>query len=208
MRIFKITAAAIWMGTAVGSQTVEDCVSIFNTDDRLYCYDELFMSDQTQLSYDQDFTSNWVVNTSTSPLDGSQTVTMSLQSQNLVPANSPDNWPTPAELVIRCQERQTNVFIFFNDWQFVAQNQSSGLSWFDYRVDDLPPKKQIIQVSGDNRALAYFSRRYASGFLDGIVEGDLLYVRADPYRAAPVEASFVIHGLSEAIIPLRESCGW
>ena len=146
---------------------------------------------------------NWLVTMDKSQLDDSQSVYLSLSSDE--PIKGQFGTPGPAHLYLRCQENKTSVFLILND-MFLSDIQ--GFGDVDYRIDTKKAATARMQSSTDNKALGLWSGGTAIPFAQKLMEGEMVVFRATPYNESPVEFSFDLAGLKVAIEPLRAACQW
>lgn len=184
--------------TLAAAQEADQCAKIDNADDRLNCFDSIYR----EVSIPE-AKGNWVSKIETSPLDDTETVVLSLKSDDDI--RGTHGAAGPADLLIRCKENTTSVFLIFND-HFMSDLQGRGR--VDYRIDQETPSRKNMAVSTDNKALGLWSGRVAIPWIKSLMEGGRLYVRATPFSESPVEANFSIKGLDDSIEPLRKACNW
>lgn len=88
----------------------------------------------------------------------------------------------------------------------MSDNRGGGR--VDYRIDDNPADYRSMEESSDNKALGLWSGGRSIPFIKSLFGGETIFMRASPFNESPVEMTFNISGLEEAIEPLREACGW
>lgn len=174
------------------------CAKIDNPDDRLNCFDSLYKE-----VTEPETKGAWKSSITTSPLDDTETVVLTLQSDDAIRGAYGNSGP--ADILIRCKENTTSVFLIFND-HFMSDIQ--GLGRVDYRIDQQKPSSKRMNVSTDNKALGLWSGGTSIPWIKDLMSGSKLYVRATPFSESPVEANFTILGLDESIEPLRKACNW
>jgi len=145
----------------------------------------------------------WKTSISTSEMDDSETVGLTLQSNNFVRASL--GGYAPAVLTVRCFENTTAVLFSFADL-FMAD--VSGYGRITYRIDKDPARTQNFTESTDNSVLGLWSGGASIPFIKRMFGGEEMIVRATPYNETPVEAVFRIVNLETAIEPLRKACHW
>jgi type VI secretion system protein VasI len=195
--ILSIFFVSIMFGAAIAKDATE-CAKVVDANDRLNCFDSIYREVKAV-----ETKSAWDLNITTSALDDSQTVVLRLQSEDEIRGKYGDTGA--AVLLIRCMENTTSSYIIFND-QFMSDIQGGGR--VDYRIDKNDPTYKNMDVSSDNKALGLWNGRRSIPWIKSIMGGARLYVRATPYSESPVEANFVISGLSSSIGPLRDACNW
>lgn len=145
----------------------------------------------------------WSVQSGTSAIDDSRTVTLRVSSDNQISGRFGGRGH--AVLLLRCMENKTNVLISFND-HFMADIQGYGN--VTYRIDDRKAATKGFEESTDNKWLGLWSGGSAIPFIKGMFGGEKMVVRATPFNESPVEVTFRIGELESKITPLREACGW
>lgn len=202
-KVFFITAVGfLAYGSSAFSADVRDgvkqCSAISGSVERLACFDRL-SSDNGLASkisaVPVDGVGKWDVNERTNPLDDSRTVFLMLRSDS---GSSGTYRKLPIGLVIRCKSNKTELFVNWNDYLGRSANVVS-------RIGSNPAKEMSWSMSSDSKAT--FKDRSIS-FIKEMLEADSLVLQTTPYNASPVTAEFDIRGLSEAIKPVRETCGW
>jgi type VI secretion system protein VasI len=141
----------------------------------------------------------WDVDHDTSSFDDSNTVVVRLDAEDDI--SGPYETYRPS-IILRCQEKQTEAYINIGMQPDVEPDNYDGAT-FRYRFDKEPAKTDIASKSTDNLAL----------FLDGpqtyiatMLKHDEMVFGFTPFNGSPVETTFDLRGLSEAIKPLREVC--
>jgi len=171
---------------------------IENPNDRLNCYDGIFRPVDLAPS-----SGNWDISTRTSALDDSKVVVIRVDSENNV--RNRFGSVGPATFLARCSENTTSAFFTFAG-EFMADIQSYGR--IDYRVDDRPARNRNFTASTSNEALGLWRGSGSIPFLKEISDGSSLLIRVTPFNESPIELTFVIAGMEEALVPLREACNW
>lgn len=149
-------------------------------------------------------TGGWSVDHSVSAMTDEATVVLSLESENMIPGRL-RNTAGPAELILRCMENTTTFFVTMNN---LFLSSTGGYGRVTYRIDAAPPKTVAMDASTDNEALGLWNGRRSIPVIREMMAGERMVVRLTPFNESPVEASFDIRGLAEAIAPLREACNW
>ena len=142
----------------------------------------------------------WVVETSTSAMDDSETVTLTLRARNAITA-----WPrstvTP-NLILRCKEGSVDAFIHFGARAAVERGGTTTL-WV--RFDTAPAISMV--TSGFTNGLAYFVSD-AKSFIEDLLRTEKLLVRFTPFNSSPQDTLFMLVGVKESIVQLRRACRW
>ena len=169
-----------------------ECALIESSTKRLLCYDEIFMKEPEQSNSSS--IGGWQVTEKTNPLDDSKTVVLALMSTE--GRNYLGKYPV---LIARCMSDKTEVYIGWNEFL------GSDSSRVTLRVGDEPARVERWSHSTDDRAT--FAQSDIR-LLKQMLNADRLVAQVTPYRESPITAIFPLTGLSDAIKPLRETCGW
>lgn len=188
------------LSSQAAAQSAVDCARIENPDDRLSCYDGLFLEVATPSPAAD---SSWQVQITDSALDDSRRVILIVESNE--PLRGRFGVENHGQLMLRCQENTTNAFIYFGG-HFMSDLRGGGR--VDYRVDRRDATRVSMTNSNDNQALGLWRGGTAIPFIRDLFGGSDLYVRATPFSESRIEMNFNITGLEEAIAPLREACNW
>lgn len=193
--------AAMTLSSSLHAQDASSCVSIENSEERLQCFDQAFATPEEPTT--PDIESDWSVRTDVSPLDDSKSVYLSVTSMS--PIMGRYGRLETGTLYIRCFENTTSLFTLWGG-HFMSDNRGGGR--VDYRIDDNPAAHVSMQESSDNEALGLWNGGVSIPFIKRLFGGEKIFMRASPFNESPVEMTFNISGLEEAIEPLREACGW
>lgn len=148
-------------------------------------------------------TGRWKVEEDKSAFDDSKTVVLSIESNESVRGQFGP--PGPAIMYLRCMENTTVFYLWINDL-FLSDIQGFGM--VEYRIDDRAADKLRTEGSTDNKALGLWSGNKAIPFINELAKGTSIAFWATPYNESPVEFTFELTGLSEAVKPLQEACAW
>lgn len=146
---------------------------------------------------------SWKVTEDRSAFDDSRTVVLSIESDDTVRGQFGP--PGPALMYLRCMENATAVYLWINDL-FLSDIQGFGV--VDYRIDDRQASQLRAEGSTDNKALGLWSGGKSIPFIKEMLDGKRIAFRVTPFNESPVEFSFDLAGLNQAIGPLREACLW
>ncbi|HGJ5855642.1 MAG TPA: type VI secretion system-associated protein TagO [Arsenophonus nasoniae] len=141
---------------------------------------------------------DWIISTSTSEIDDSQTVILEVKSEHQIYTRLYESI-TPY-LIIRCQNNKTDVYI--NWWSYLGLDETKIIT----RIDKEKASSKWWNISTDNKAAFYPGN--VIKFINSLFGKNKLFAQVTPYGESPVKATFNITGLSDKIIPLRKSCGW
>lgn len=196
-----IVTTAMTLSSGLQAQDATSCVSIENSEERLQCFDQAFAtSDQPATP---EIETDWSVRTDVSPLDDSKSVYLTVTSTS--PIMGRYGRLETGTLFIRCFENTTSLFTVWGG-HFMSDNRGGGR--VDYRIDDNSAAHVSMQESSDNEALGLWNGGASIPFIKRLFGGETIFMRASPFNESPVEMTFNISGLEEAIEPLREACGW
>jgi type VI secretion system protein VasI len=148
-------------------------------------------------------TGNWTVRRDVSALDDSATVMLSVKSANKFPSRYGRGY-VQAEIAMYCFEHKTHASVQLGD-HFLADLGDYGR--VAYRFDKLPQKSIRMRESTDNSVLGLWGAS-AIPWIKSFYGKQFMVVRITPYSEAPIEASFNVSGLQEAVEPLRKACQW
>lgn len=140
--------------------------------------------------------SKWEKSATTSPIDDTKSVTLSVESLSSVGSG----WNKGmARLVLRCEEKKTDVIL---SYPMFLTTQDVRIR---YRVDEKKAVTASFSPSSDFKAA--FSRSPIP-FIRSLLNNNLLYVEVVPHGENPVSATFPISGLVEPLKELQEACRW
>ncbi|NVJ95661.1 MAG: hypothetical protein HWD91_08745 [Marivivens sp.] len=193
--------AVVMLPSDLHAQDASSCVSIENAEQRLQCFDQAFATPEEPAT--PELESDWSVTTDVSPLDDSKSVYLSVTSAS--PIMGRYGRLETGTLYIRCFENTTSLFTVWGG-HFMSDNRGGGR--VDYRIDDNPAAHVSMQESSDNEALGLWNGGVSIPFIKRLFGGETIFMRASPFNESPVEMTFNISGLEQAIEPLREACRW
>jgi type VI secretion system protein VasI len=102
-------------------------------------------------------------------------------------------------LILRCKENQTSVYIVTND--YLTDDRVHGL----IRFDDSDAVSHQFSISTDNKAL-FFSNPIAQ--IKKLLETKRLSVRYNSYNGSQYTRQYNTDGLEDKLSALREACNW
>jgi hypothetical protein len=145
-------------------------------------------------------TGKWVTTFEKSSFDDTRTVILALK------ANSPvSGWVTDATiplLIVRCKEKKTEAYVNVG----MQQDVESGLynqSTIRVRFDSQEAASLISDHSTDGKGLFFHDPQT---IIDQMLQHEKMVFGFTPFNSNPVETSFDLRGLNEAIKPLQDSC--
>jgi type VI secretion system protein VasI len=198
---FLLLAAGIVFPQSFAQQTIskEDAAmacSLESTgEDRLRCYDTIFGTTpliETPVSG----TGDWNVNITADPLSDERRVTLQLL------ANSGNTLLASRTLVIRCNNGDLDLYVSWND--YLADNTD-----VTYRIGSSEPVRKNWSKSSNSQTTFFPGENIAiQEVIDEMANADQFIARILPYNSNPVTAIFNTAGLSNGLVPLRETCSY
>ncbi|PVH30363.1 type VI secretion system-associated protein TagO [Pararhodobacter oceanensis] len=181
-----------------------ECLAIDDDAERLVCFDALFDEEQPNQLAEAPPESDWVVRVQTSEMTDETNVYMTVRSTDVVSCS----WARgqPVTLMLRCQEDTTSII--FQTGCHMTSSRYNDYGDVVYRLDSERPRTRGFVESTNNRSLGLWSGGTAIPFIRAMLGKDRLLARMTPYGDNPIEMEFNISGLDQAIVPLREACGW
>lgn len=148
-------------------------------------------------------TGAWRTRTDTSQFDDSETVILTLDADEAV-RNGFGTLSRPA-LIIRCLENTTSLYLHMDGYHM---SDIQGYGIVDLRIDDSAAFEERMDASDSGGALGLWRAPRSISLAKQLIGHDRLAARATPYSENPVEMTFALSGLENAIRPLREACHW
>jgi type VI secretion system protein VasI len=144
-------------------------------------------------------TGKWITNNDASSFDDSKTITLMLDAENDIEGLSGSVRPS---LIVRCQERTKDVYVYTGMAPDVESGNLDGAT-VRTRFDKDPATSENTGQSTSNDSLFFLN---AEATIADLLKHELLVFGFTPFSSSPVEATFDLRGLSEAIKPLNEAC--
>jgi type VI secretion system protein VasI len=141
----------------------------------------------------------WISSAKASSFDDSKTVTLLLDAENDIEGPSGSVRPS---LLVRCQEHAKDVFVYTGMAPDVESGNLDGAT-VRTRFDKDAATTENTNQSTSNDSLFFIN---PEATIADLLKHEQLVFGFTPYNASPVEATFDLRGLSEAIKPLNESC--
>jgi type VI secretion system protein VasI len=165
------------------------------------CYDLAKVGELAERQQVESPTGKWWTHTSTSALDDSTTVAIGLEAENEVQGWITRSKPT---LVVRCIAGETEVFV--NAGMVLEMGPNTwGVVPTRIRFDSGTAQDLGARESTDRTGFFY---GYAVSLAKQMMQHDTMVIGFTPLNTGEVAATFDLRGLSEAIKPVREACGW
>ncbi|MBK8639464.1 MAG: hypothetical protein IPN92_14760 [Chromatiaceae bacterium] len=142
----------------------------------------------------------WNLSIDKSSLDDSTNVYMHIAANDTIPGTL--NLPVRPKLWIRCSENTTSAFV---DWDVFINIQNISMI---YRIDSQKASTKSFSISTDHEALGYFSGGQSIPFIKSLFGVTKLLIEVTPFGKNPVQVTFDVSGLEQAVVPLRKSCKW
>jgi len=195
--VYPIALMASTFAYAVDDSEFESCAKINADPERLLCFDNLAEKDSpnkqpNNIGSDKNV-GDWLIDVDVNPVDDSTTVTLILEASEGFSA-----YGDPIYILARCMSGDTDVFISWDDY---LGREANVLT----RVGDEQAVTQRWSMSTDQTATFH---PQPVNFLQDMMSATRLVAQITPYNESPTTAVFKINGLSEAIEPLRQECGW
>lgn len=180
---------------------LKTCHAIASILTRGQCYDQVVEDYNLNTLRENDVATTpgkWKVSLEKSPVDDSQNVYMSLMANDYI--QRPDGKYVRPALILRC-----------------AQGVGQGYVAWDKTVTDGPDvtintrfgNSQIFaarwKLSSDKQATFIPD---AAAFTALILKVPVFYIKAAPLFADPMDATFDVRGLENAMAPMRQACHW
>ncbi len=143
----------------------------------------------------------WIIQTEQDELTDGFNVYTKTESKDKVSCGWGSWLSFPAELLVRCQENKTAVYL-----KTVNCRLTSGD--VKYRVDKLSARTKRFTESTDDRALGLWSGGQSIPFLKQLIDHDKLVMRITPYRESSETITFSLKGFSSKIVNVRRACHW
>lgn len=102
---------------------------------------------------------------------------------------------------IRCRDAETSAIAVWGDYM-----GSDDYVSVDTRIDDGPVESDLWGMSDTNNAAFY--QGDAIALVRQLIDGDRLVIRAIPFGESAITAVFDLAGLDNALVNVREACGW
>jgi type VI secretion system protein VasI len=141
----------------------------------------------------------WEVSEDASSFDDSKGVTLSVFAEEEIQGPVESVLPL---LVVRCQEGQKDAYVYTRMAPDVESGNLDGAT-IRYRFDKEPAQTENADKSTDGTGLFFTDPNQV---IDSMLKHEELVFGFTPFGVPPVEMTFDLRGLSEAIKPLNEAC--
>ena len=169
---------------------------------RLECYDLIFRkSDASNIAPANK--GNWHVKIEKSKLDDTETVVVSLNSDDRHTKRFGDS--AMLDLILRCKEGVTTAYVVFAG-EFMSD--INGGDRVAFRIDSNKAENLSFSTSNNHTSLGLWDTRSATSFIGKLIGANRLFVRAVPFSESSVSGNFTLTGLDAAIVPLQRACKW
>lgn len=195
----------------------QNCTAVPDDTQRLACYDTAAAASEASRAarakeaandtarQEVPINTNWRVQKLKSAMADTTDIFVEVSSESSHVCRAYGSAPAKIRFMARCMENTTAVMIY-GDCHLASGFQ--GYGQVTYRIDEETAREESFEASTDNSALGLWTGGSAIPFLQELLEKDQLIVRFTPFNMSPVEATFNIGGIDEAIKPLREACSW
>ena len=176
---------------------IAKCAAIAGDLERLECYDQLARElglVRAATTRQSAGSGKWLSKIETNPVDDTKTVNLVL-----VADEGKSAFGQSIALVIRCMSNETQLYITWNSY---LGDEANVLT----RVGQQQATTQRWLLSTDSQATFYPGS--AIQLIRSLMQVDGFVAQVTPYGESPVTAVFDVKGLSRAIEPLQQTCGW
>lgn len=136
---------------------------------------------------------SWDVSIDVNPIDDSKTVTLMLDS-----TSAKSKYGRSVYLIVRCKSNNTDLYIGWNDY---LGREANVLT----RIGKNDATTQRWSISTNSKATFHPK---PIPFIKEMLLSPKFIAQVTPYNENPVTAVFNTTGFSNAIKPLRDTCGW
>jgi len=139
----------------------------------------------------------WEVDESKSPVDDSPSVILSIATSK--PTRSRFGSPTDSQLIVRCREHKTEVYIALDD--FLGSESSQVI----YRLDNQPSRTGTWSHSTDGKAV--FAPN-AISLSRELATARTLFARISDFQGTSYDIEFKVEGLGTLLPKVATACKW
>lgn len=171
---------------------VRICASIANEVSRLSCFDRLVETMGVSTAGPEG--ALWVVEFTVDPLTDVRTARAVLPALQGTGVEG-----DPIELIVQCRSERTEVLL---DWGYFLPNQQE----VTIRLDSDEPQRTFWDPDRNGTHARY--RSDSAALARALATRRRLVARVSPPRRDPITAVFDLTGMSDALVPVGEACGW
>jgi len=205
-----IPFSLLLLSSSVFSQHINDnnskhlCQTIQDNQQRLNCYDKLYQTQEKEkkiINY-EGHKKSWQMTEGISPIDDSKIVTLFIEAD--IPINFKYKSKTPV-LYLRCKQKETSIFINFNTFF------GTDIVFPVTRIDsERAITSQAWKVSANYQSISYreLNDKKTTDLIKTLLNKQKYFVLVTPNGETPLNATFSLDGLEQAIEPLRQACEW
>lgn len=190
---------------AIEDEAVAKCAVIEGDLDRLGCFDDLARDNNLDgpqpVAVGNASPGKWVVSRDKNPIDDSERVVI-----QLVADTGTSRWEGPISFIARCQSSETEAYINWGDYLGNDGNFQNEYKNVTVRVGSDQASTQRWTLSTDSKAT--FAPDWAGELLKKMAASNKFISQVTPYGESPRTAIFDTAGMTEALKPLSEVCGW
>lgn len=179
-------------GAAQEMEVVRICASIAHETSRLSCFDRLVETMGVSTAGPEG--NLWMVEFTVDPLTDERTARASLPALQGTGVEG-----DPIQLLVQCREGRTDVIL---DWGHYLPNQQEVA----LRLDSDEPQRTFWEPDRNSTQARYRSESVA--LARALAVRRRLVARVSPPRRDAITAIFDLTGMSDAIVPVGEACGW
>jgi type VI secretion system protein VasI len=180
---------------------MRSCATIANSSQRASCYDGLSVDwgfRAPDVVAPQQGVGAWRTSITTNPLTDAQRVVLLLESPTKAESYS-DN----VTLALRCDGGVTDLYVIWDTYLSINNVPVTA------RVGTASAQTLTWIISTSNETTFYpGSNSTVVNFVKSLLGQGSFVVQTTPYGDSPVTATFDIYGIDNAIVPLRQACGW
>jgi type VI secretion system protein VasI len=179
-------------------KAIAQCAAIDDINDRLGCFDSLAkavaklaapgLAVSDAVPSDQPTPGQWQVLVDKDPLDDSTSVALGLLGNEL-----------KAQLVVRCRQKKLDVLL---SWRGRFMGATAPVVWT--RLGAAKAEKKRWSLSSDHKAALL--AKDVTPFVKQLLSVDRLVVQTDHFAQGRITEVFDVHGLEDAIGPVKEQC--
>lgn len=180
-------------------KSIASCATLQGDLERLNCYDNIAraadLAGPLDVTAPISGTGKWKIQEEVNPIDDSKSVFLFLDADE-----GASKWKQSVSLLIRCKSNTTELLITWHD--FLGSDSARVLT----RIGTEKAIEKDWGLSTD--AKATFHPQGTVAFIKSMEKHPKFLAQVTPYSESPITAIFDTEGLSNALIPLKKTCGW